>query len=154
MFGFVNAQTYDSIAPYLRTKEIPSFNILQTDSTWFRAQDLPKNNSTVIIYFNPDCGHCQQTAEKIAEKMNSFKDVTFLWVTYLSPMEEIEAFKKQFKLASYSNVHFGKDPQYYIPSFFRVEQTPFVALYDAKGKYVKAWPMYFTVNELTKSLRK
>lgn len=150
----LKAQSYDSIPPYLKTKEIPSFNILQTDSSWFRLQNIPKNQATVIIYFNPDCGHCQETAKKVSEKMEDFKNVTFLWVTYLSPLEEIENFKKDFKLSAYPNVHFGKDPQYYIPSYFRVEQTPFVALYDSKGKLVKAWPMYFNVDDLRKALRK
>lgn len=150
----LQAQTYDSVPPYLRSKEIPSFNILQTDSSWLRVKDLPKNQPTAIIYFNPDCGHCQVTAEQISKSMTDFQTVTFLWVTYLSPMAELEQFKKQFNLDKYPNVHFGKDPQYYIPSYFRVEQTPFVALYDAKQKLVKAWPMYFSVNELKNSLKK
>ncbi|PZP44402.1 MAG: hypothetical protein DI598_14565, partial [Pseudopedobacter saltans] len=148
---FAHAQSYDSIAPYLKTKEIPSFNILQTDSSWFRTQDLPKGQPTVFIYFNPDCGHCQETAKKIGEEMNSFKQVTFVWATYLSPMEEIEAFKKEYKLSGYPNVHFGKDPQYFIPAYFRVEQTPFVALYDGNQQFVKAWPIYFTDKEHKKA---
>lgn len=152
--SIAGAQTYDSVPPYLKTKELPSFNILQTDSSWFRLQNLPVDKPTAIIYFNPECGHCQETAQKISESMEAFKDVTFLWVTYLSPLEEIETFKKNFKLDGYSNVHFGKDPQYYIPSYFRVEVTPFVALYDTQHQLVKAWPMYFTVNDLKKNLKR
>jgi len=152
--SFAQAQGYDSIPPYLKAKVIPSFNIQQTDSTWFRTQDLPEKQPTVIIYFNPDCGHCQETAKKISEKMTDLQNVTFIWATYLSPMETIETFKKDYKLENYPNVHFGKDPQYFIPSFFRVEYTPFVALYNAKGKLVKAWPMDFTVDDLKKELGK
>ncbi|MFT4203369.1 MAG: redoxin domain-containing protein [Chitinophagaceae bacterium] len=151
--GFAQAQEYDSVPPYLKNKELPSFNLLQEDSSWFRPKDLPKNQPTVIIYFNPDCGHCQETAKKISENMADFQNVTFLWVTYLSPLDEIATFQKDFKL-DLPNVHFGKDPQYYIPSFFRVEQTPFVALYDANGKLAKAWPMYFRTEELKKVLEK
>ena len=152
--AFVQAQTYDSVPPYLRTKELPSFHVLQTDSTWFRLQDLAKNQPTVIFYFNPECGHCQETARKISESMPDFRNVTLLWVTYLSPMQEIETFKKDFGLAQYPDVHFGKDLQYYIPSYFRVETTPFVALYCKVCKLVKAWPKYFTVDDLKKQLHR
>lgn len=152
--GLTQAQTYDSVPPYLKTKEIPSFNILQTDSSWFRTKDLPAKQSTVIIYFNPECGHCQNTADELSKNIANFPNVTFLWVTYLSPMNEIETFKKNFNLDSNPNIHFGKDPQYFIPAFFRVEQTPFVALYNPKGKLEKAWPMYFSVAELQKALAK
>lgn len=153
-FGATYAQTYDATPPYLKTKEIPSFNILQADSSWFKKENLPKDQPTVIIYFNPDCGHCQLTAKEMSESMGDFKNVTFLWVTYLSPLEEITKFQSDFKLSSYPNVHFGKDLQYFIPSFFRIEQTPFVALYDKNLKFVKAWPMYFKVSELKKALIK
>jgi protein-disulfide isomerase len=40
----------------------------------------------VIVYFNPECGHCQLTAHDFMEKKDDFKDVFFVWVTYRATM--------------------------------------------------------------------
>ena len=33
----------------------------------------------------------------------------------------------------------GRDPKYMVPAFYRVKFTPFVAVYDKKGLFVKAF---------------
>ena len=38
---------------------IPPYRILTTDSVYVTPADLKKNKGTVVIYFSPDCSHCQ-----------------------------------------------------------------------------------------------
>lgn len=152
--GMATAQTYDNTPPYQKDSTVPAFHILQADSSWFEKPDLAPNHPLVIVYFNPDCGHCQHTAQQFAKKMDQFRDVTFVWATYLSPLDSLTKFAVDYKLNNYPNVHFGKDLKYFIPSFYRVEYTPFMALYDKKGKLSGAWPTGVSPDELLVKLKK
>lgn len=127
-----SAQTPDTVPPYKKNPHIPSFKILQTDSTWFTKEQLPKYKYTAIIYFSPTCGHCQFTAQDLVKKMDSLKNVFFVFVSYNS-IEEIKEFYIKYGLNVFRNVRIGRDPKYFIPSFYRVEATPFVAVYNSKG---------------------
>ena len=132
------AQQFDTIPPYKKDSSVPSFSILQTDSTWFNKQALPRNKPIVIIYFNPDCGHCQLTAHEFGQKINQFKDVFFVWVSYDS-LSQIKSFAEEYKLLNAKNIRVGRDPKYYVPSFFRVRFTPFIAVYDKKGRLMQTY---------------
>ncbi len=126
-------------APYKSDPRVPAFTILQTDSTLFKKADLPKNyDYTAIIYFAPDCGHCQYTVGELTKSMDSLKNVFFVFAAYKT-LTEIREFYNHYNLAIYPNVRMGRDPQYFIPGFYHVQSTPFVAVYDKKGMLVKVY---------------
>jgi thiol-disulfide isomerase/thioredoxin len=133
-----HAQAYDSIPPYQKDSLIPAFSILQTDSTWFNREALPGNEPVVIIYFSPECGHCQLTAHEFEAKMKKMKNVFFVWVSY-HPMGDIKSFAQQYKLLDEKNVRIGRDPKYYVPSFYRVKYTPFMAVYGKNGRLIQTY---------------
>src|SRR3954470_13141243 len=135
----VNAQQFDTIPPYRKDSTIPAFSILQTDSTWFNKEALPGNKPVVIIYFNPECGHCQLTAHEFDQKKNKLKNVFFIWVTYDTSFKEIKSFAAEYKLLDEKNIRIGRDPKYFVPSFYRVKFTPFMAVYGKNGKLVKTY---------------
>jgi len=68
--NLVHAQSsFDTIPPYKKDKRLPAFQIQLVDSTLFSKAQLPKNkNYTVIVYFSPDCGHCQHEAKELVKK--------------------------------------------------------------------------------------
>lgn len=150
----VSAQnSYDTTAPYKKTNVLPQFKILQGDSTWYTNNDLPKNKPIVLIYFSPECGHCQLTAKDLVSKMSKLQDVFFLMISYHTP-QQIQEFAKDYKLDHYKNVRLGRDPNYAIPSFYRVKFTPFMAAYDKSGKFVKAWEQGTDADTLIKMFHK
>ena len=120
-------------APYKSNPNIPAFSIQQGDSTWFSAAQLPKYDYTAIVYFSPTCGHCQIAAQDIVAHMDSLKNVFFVFVSY-NPLNEIREFGEHYKLNVFPNVRMGRDPKYFVPSFYRVEATPYVAVYDKNHK--------------------
>ena len=133
-----NAQQFDTIPPYQKDSIIPAFSILQTDSTWFNKEALPGNRPVVIIYFRPDCGHCQLTAQEFEQKIAQFKDVFFVWVSYDS-VAHIKSFAEEYKLLNAKNIRVGRDTKYYVPSFFKIKFTPFIAVYNKKGKLMHTY---------------
>lgn len=143
---------YDTLAPYLRTKKIPEFSVLdchstKTDSIWINNKTISKDKPVVFIYFSPDCGHCEIETEAIKKHMDSLKNATFVFVSF-HPIEKIKAFYDKYDLAKYDNIVMGRDPQYHIPSFFRVEFTPFVAVYTPQGNFIKAYKQGANMTDL------
>ena len=130
----VIAQTKADEPAYKKDSNIPDFTILQADSTWFSKADLPKGkyDYTFIVYFSPDCGHCQQEATGIVKKMDSLKNVFFVFVAYKS-LEEVKGFASYYALDKFPNVRIGRDPKYFVPTFYRVTRVPFLAVYNKAG---------------------
>lgn len=153
-FAIAQAPGTDDNAPYRKDPKLPPFRILQTDSTtWFTRDQLPKNSDfTIIIYFSPDCGHCQHEAKEVVKNMDSLKNTFMVWVSYKS-ISEIKAFNLEYGLNKFSNIRIGRDPMYAVPSFFQVKFTPFVAVYDKKGMFVKAYETGVEMAELNALLR-
>ena len=143
----------DTIPPYRKNPAMPDFKIMQTDSSWFARKDLPASEFTAIIYFSPECGHCQYEAGQIVDNMDSLKNIHFVWVSYRD-MKDIKTFYRQYKLDLYPNQTMGRDPQYFIPAFYQVQYTPFVALYNRNRQFVKAWGMGVEIPELLEFIRK
>ena len=128
----------DTVPPYKKTTKIPEFAILKPDSTWFTNKQLPANKPLIIIYFSPDCGHCQMSAQEFVKDMDKLKNVEIVWVSYHSP-QQIGEFAEAYKLKQFSNVVLGRDPNYKIPVFYKIKFTPFMAVYDKKGNFLNAY---------------
>ena len=133
-----NDPAFDTVPPYKKNPGIPPFKIMQPDSTWFTNAELPKNKPVVIIYFSPECGHCQLAAQEISNSIDKLKDAFFVWVSYYS-VPEIKTFTINYKLTQYGNFRFGRDPKYFLPTYYRVRFTPFMAVYDNNGQFVQAF---------------
>ena len=138
--SFIYAQKSESVPPYQKDSTLPTFSILQTDSTtWFNNLDLPKDKPVIIVYFNPECGHCQLTAHEFQEKMDAFKDVFFVWTCYHVSLSEIKKFAEDYKLLDAPNVRVGKEIKYAIVPFYQVKYTPYMAIYNEKGKLLQTF---------------
>lgn len=139
------------LPPFLKTKKLPEFTILQTDSTWLTRQQLPEADFTIIVYFSPDCGHCQYEAKEMINNMDSLKNTSILWVSYRD-MADIKGFAETYGFYKHKNLKVGRDPNYTIPTFFQVKYTPYVAVYNKKGEYLKAFEGGIEMPELNRFL--
>ena len=139
----VHAQTETPIEktyPYQKDSTLPEFKMLETDSaTWFNSDQLPKDRPVVIVYFNPECGHCQLTAHEFLEKKDIFKDAFFVWITYRATMDEIKKFGDDAKMFDDNNIRLGKEMKYTIVPFFSVQYTPYIAVYNESHKLLQTF---------------
>jgi thiol-disulfide isomerase/thioredoxin len=150
-FTSAKAQS-DSLPPYRQVPIIPAFSIQLPDSSWFSKKDLPKKTPVVIIYFNPECGHCQHEAEELAKNMDKFKKVFFVMAAY-HDLQNIQAFDTTYHLDKFSNIVIGRDSKYFLPVFYKVRMTPFSAVYDKKGNLVKWFESGMTPEQLEEALK-
>ena len=136
-------------APYLTNKNIPAFSLLLADGKNFSQNDIPSSKYTIIIYFSPDCGHCQHEATEMVKNIDSLKHTYIVWAGSRS-IPELKAFSEKYGVIGCPNMVYGQDQHYSIPSYYQVKYTPFVAVYDYRKQFVKAYEMGVEIPELLK----
>ena len=156
LFVFISvavfSQPADSLPPYRQVPIIPPFKILQPDSTWFTKANLKPKLPTWIIYFSPDCGHCQQETEEILTNIGKLQKMQIVFITS-RPFADMKDFARYYSLSRFSNIKIGTDPSRFITHFYKVEMTPFSAVYDKSGNLVRAYEKGGNMEELYRMAR-
>jgi thiol-disulfide isomerase/thioredoxin len=130
------AQT-DSSQMYFKVPTIPAFNLLKVpDSSSFTNNQLQKNIPTVVIFFAPDCDHCQEATKNLTAKMEQLKNVQIVMVAGME-YGIVKKFYNDYKLADYPNITVTRDPLFKLPQYYKVHTIPDVYVYDKKGKYLQ-----------------
>ena len=142
----------DTTALFRRFPEIPPFQLLKADSGWITKENLKKNRSVIIMYFSPDCHHCQHQVEEMLKRMDDLDQVQIVLATY-RPMEEMIAFYEKYHLKEYSNILMGRDTKYFIQPFYRIRNLPYLALYDKKGNLITTYEGNVAVDRILESIR-
>lgn len=133
---------------------IPQFNILRTNNKVFNSINLPKNRPVIIIYFDPDCEHCQILMNNFFRKIASFKAAEIVLATF-KPVSELVAFEKKYGTGKYANIIVGTEGTvFYLRMFYKITTLPFTALYDKKGNLNYAYKKDTSVEDLIKRLKK
>jgi thioredoxin-related protein len=147
--GCSNAQTTTPLPV------IPPYRILNTDSVFVTPANLKKHKPVMIIYFSPDCTHCQHLMYEMKPKMAEFKDVQIVMITFTEQLKMIQTFYRDFGLAKYPNIIVGSEGRSYIVAkYYSVSSTPYIAIYDKNGKLSKAYEKAPTIDELAKQVKK
>jgi len=116
------------------TEVFPSFDILLSDSTTHINTGLiEKGRPTVLLYFSPDCEHCQKETEDIIKHMDLLKMARFYFVT-CDPFDRLKAFIGHYRLDKYNNITIGRDEQFYLVRHFKGIAPPYLMLYDKEKK--------------------
>ncbi|HEX8331656.1 MAG TPA: redoxin family protein [Segetibacter sp.] len=137
----------DTLAPFQQFPFIPPFKIQLTDSTWFSKSALSNKKPTWVIYFSPDCGHCQQETEEILSNIKSLKNLQIVMIAS-RPFEDVKNFYDYYLIRRYPNIKMGIDAARMVTNFYKVERTPFSALYDKKGDLIKAFKVAPELSEI------
>jgi len=132
----VQAQNDSLDAPYKRFPTIPPFDLMATDSvSHITKENIEKKHNTLIMYFSPECSHCQHQTEEMLAGMDSLKSIQIVMATYFS-YEEMMGFYQKYKLAQYPNIKLGRDTKFFLPPYYRMKNLPYLALYDKKGNLI------------------
>ena len=142
-----SVQTSDTLAPFQKSKVIPTFSIQQPDSTWFFNTSLLEKKPILIVYFSPDCGHCQLETDEILGHISQLQKLQIVMVTS-RPFEDLVKFAARYKIHKFPTITIGRDPSYIFTKYYNVKFTPFSAFYNKKGKLVKFFTKGIDMNEL------
>ena len=133
-------------------QSIPPFRIQLTNGKIITPQNLSKENPLLIIYFAPDCEHCQVLIHDLLERINDFKKSQIVLVSF-EPLQDVINFQKNYRLSAYPNIKCGTEiPVFYFKNLFNLSKTPFSALYSKKGNLIISYQNETPLNELVKYL--
>jgi thioredoxin-related protein len=114
------------------SQSLPPFKMYRSDKTIFNAAEVAKTKPLILIYFDPDCEHCQKLMKELFQKIDAFKSAEIIMVTF-KPIEEVAVFEKQNNTQKHSNIVVGTEGMgFYVRNYYGLVTMPFTALYDKK----------------------
>jgi cytochrome oxidase Cu insertion factor (SCO1/SenC/PrrC family) len=136
------------------SQTIPPFKMTLSDNKTFNAADLPKGKPLVLIYFDPDCDHCQKLMTELFKKTDSFKKAEIVFITF-KPVSEVAAFEKKYGAGKHANMKVGTEGTvFYLRNYYKLVKMPFTALYDKKGNYSYSYRDETLLDDLINRLKK
>ncbi|GAO42928.1 TlpA family protein disulfide reductase [Flavihumibacter petaseus] len=132
------AQTDSVPPPFKRYPTVPPFELLGLDGKKINRDNLANRSGTLIMFFSPDCHHCQQQVDWLKEQLPAFEKYNLVLATY-QPIEELQAFYDKYQMSAWKNLYIGRDEKFFMPPYFRIGNLPFLALYDRKGKLLTSF---------------
>ena len=139
-FASCHAQQHDTSANTLKAiQQIPAFKIfIAPDSVAFSNEELIKNKPVVLMFFNPDCEHCQRETKELIAYKEELKDIQFVMVSAL-PFKLIKEFYTDYNIAAMPNIKMGQDPTFSLGTKYRPTRYPAIFVYDTNGKLAKVF---------------
>ncbi len=150
--GKIGYSQPDTSLLYLRFPTVPPFKLINiADSSHFTKDDLNKNKAVLIMIFSPDCEHCQIETKELIAHIKLFKNVQIIMA---SPLEHqfLKKFFDEYKIADYPNIIMGRDPAYFLGTFFKVRSFPALFLYDKKGNFIDKFDGNVPVEKIAQAL--
>lgn len=134
------------------SQNIPDFTMQLTNGKSFSSKDLSDKKPVILIYFAPDCEHCQVLMNEVFKKIQQFQKAQIILATF-TPVNEVIAFEKAYQTAKYPNIKVGiEKPIFFFRVYYNLQNTPFTALYDKKGKLIVSYKTQTPVSDLIKHL--
>jgi thioredoxin-related protein len=138
---------------YLRFPNVPPFKLYTVpDSTVFTKDNLQKKKATIIIVFSPDCEHCQAETKNITANIQLFKKTQIIMASPLD-FDYIKKFYDEYNIAKYPVITMGRDPSYFLGTFYKIRSYPAIFIYDKKGKLVNWFNGTTPIEKILESLK-
>jgi thiol-disulfide isomerase/thioredoxin len=117
------------------TKSIPNFSFIDIEDNVYTNKNL-SNRPIVFVYFNSDCDYCQSEATKIQERLEDFKEVQLVFVSF-EEQKNIIDFAKEYQLYKKENVVFLEDKEMVFSQIFDVNSIPYIVVYDKDKNFLQ-----------------
>jgi thioredoxin-related protein len=135
-------------------QNIPPYRILNADSVYRTPANLQKNKPVMIVYFSPDCSHCQELMYEMKGQMKNFKDIQVVMITPVD-YKMVKGFYRDFGVSAYPNFTVGTEGRsYQVLEYYGVKNTPYIAIYNHKHKLLKAYEKAPKIKELAAMVKK
>jgi thioredoxin-related protein len=124
---------------FAQAGKLPPFRMMQANGKVFKAEDLPIGKPIIIIYFSPDCDHCNILMRDFFKHRESFKNASIAMVTYL-PVDDVRKFSQKYNVSKHTNLYVGSEGStLFLKNYYTLTQMPFIALYTKNGDFVKSY---------------
>jgi thiol-disulfide isomerase/thioredoxin len=130
----------DTSFNFLKNTSIPDFEIAKApDSVTITKLDVVKRGHYfMLVFFSPDCEHCQKETKEFLAYKKELKDIQVLMVTPM-PYEHVKQFYKDYNMDSLPNFTLGQDWAYHLGEKLKPHFFPTILLYDKIGNFITAF---------------
>ena len=133
--------------------KLPPFQMMQANGKVFKAHDLPMGKPILIVYFSPDCDHCEKMLKEFFKQSLGFQKASVAFVTYL-PVDKVSKFEKDYNLGKFSNMYAGTEgTTFFLRNYYKITDVPFAALYTKDGDFVTSYEKDVNLKELIEKLK-
>lgn len=133
----LQAQTAPTAEPgYVKNPEFPPIRLLEVDSVHYISKtDIRKNRKVLLMFFSPECEHCKHQIQDILADFGKFKDIEIVMATF-QPFDEMKKFYTYYRIGDHPNIKIGRDEKYFLPPYYKMQNLPYLALYNKNGQYI------------------
>jgi thiol-disulfide isomerase/thioredoxin len=126
-------------ATFKNIQHLPAFKIYAVpDSTIFTSAQLKKSGPLVLMFFSPDCDHCQKETKELMAYKEELKNLQIIMAS-AAAFKDINAFYKDYNIASMTNIIMGQDANYILGMKYQIRTYPSIFVYDSNGILAKAF---------------
>ena len=141
-----------SFNTHAQSLSFPEINITQANGEKFTTQQIPTGKAIALIYFSPECEHCQSFMKSFFKEVAKFKDIFVLMITYL-PLDRVVKFSEEYPVADYPNIVAGTEGMaFLVRDHFKIDNIPFLATYNKEGKLISTYDGNPSIEKLKKDL--
>jgi thiol-disulfide isomerase/thioredoxin len=134
-----HAQHDATATAFNNIQHIPVFTIFKApDSTVFSSELLKKNKPFVLMFFSPDCDHCQKETKELLAYKEELKGLQIVMASSAA-YKEIKSFYEEYNIASMTNIIMGQDLNYALGAKYQLRTYPSIFVYDSTGILAKAF---------------
>lgn len=135
-------------------QSMPSFQMKLVNGKTFSSKELSHQKPVLIIYFAPDCEHCQVLLRGVKSKINEFSKVQLVLVSF-EPETAVAAFVKQYQFNKVPNLIAGTElPVFFFKNYYQLQHTPFTALFNKKRQLVISYKDFTPLEDLVSKVKK
>lgn len=129
--------------------------VLADGVTYYNADNIEKGKPLMIVYFDPECQHCQAFTRDMVKSISKFSSNQVVMICSAPGIPPLKRFIQQFGLDKYANIKVGTEGMYHATmNFYKVDVTPFAALYNKNGALISFYRNVPAPAKLAKELNK
>jgi thiol-disulfide isomerase/thioredoxin len=134
--------------------DMPSFNLLLEDSiTVLNTKQIPVGKPILLVFFSPDCEHCQEETINLTKKMSLLKNIEIYFIS-IQPLADMKYFSHYYHLKDFSNVTMVQDYTVSMPKYFKINVTPYMILFNKQKQLKVIFKGVFPVDSIVKEINK
>ena len=134
----------------IQTLQHFSFESVNGGQIWIDG--FNPDQPTVIIYFHPECEHCQYEASEIGKQPEMFGKVNMIMITSDDSTQRVEAFAISYRLLEVDNLTILLDRKNQFKNQFGASVIPSVFIYGSDKKLLKMYKGETKIDAITNSI--
>lgn len=118
-------------------EKLPHFKFPQIGAQGTVSHRDLRKGKTVVVYFSPNCEHCQQLGADIGMQLDQLTEIDFVFITRMDEADAID-FAQKCNIWEKPNIHFGLDVDAAFYNYFGDMFIPSSYIFDEKGRFLQS----------------